>query len=451
MSSAPSPAFEPVTPQVAGKHACPECGADLEWNAKAQALRCPYCGTVVPWSDEQRAELGETVVEQDLETALRSPPQGRGWGAERREVQCQSCKAISVFVDGRVAQRCDFCGSPAIVAHEERNDAITPQSILPFKLSDGQVRDSIRKWYGSRWFAPGKLKRMALTDTLHGVYLPYWTFDAHVQGDWTAESGTHYYTTETYRDSNGNLQTQQVQHTRWTPAAGQVRHFFDDTLVPGTQGVELKLLRQVEPFPTTTDLKPYSPEFVRGWTVERYQVDLSQAAQQGQQAMAEAMQQLCAQDVPGDTYRNLRVHNEFRGRTFKHVLVPIWLVGYTYGSTTYQVVVNGYTGAIAGDRPYSWIKITLAVIAALIVAALLAQLWGGTSASHGHRHGQGLPAAPSEWQASTSAPKPARHTLDVPTSTPAQARLQAKAQTLTPSATLDARLWHPGTAGQHGV
>ncbi len=370
-----TPAFEPVTPKVAGKHPCPECGGDLEWNAKAQALRCPYCGTVVPWSDEQRETLGQDVVEQDLEAALRNPPQGRGWGAERREVQCQSCKAISVFVDGRVAQRCDFCGSPSIVAHEERNDAITPQSILPFKLSDGQVRDSVRKWYGSRWFAPNKLKRIALTDTLHGVYLPYWTFDAHVQGDWTADSGTYYYTTESYRDSNGNLQSRQVQHTSWTPASGRVRHFFDDTLVPGTQGVELDLLRQIEPFPTTTELKPYTPEFVRGWTVERYQVDLSKAAQQSQQTMADEMERMCAQAVPGDTQRNLVVRNEFRGRTFKHVLVPIWLVGYTYGSKTYQVVVNGYTGTIAGDRPYSWVKITLAIIAAFIVTLLLAQMW----------------------------------------------------------------------------
>ena len=356
---------------MVGKHPCPECGGDLQWNAKAQSLRCPYCGTVVPWSDAQQKALGEGVVEQDLEAALANPPQGRGWGDARREVQCQSCKAISVFVDGRVAQRCDFCSSPAIVAHEERNDAITPQSILPFKLSDGQVRDAIRKWYGSRWFAPNKLKRMALTDTLHGVYLPYWTFDAQVEASWTADSGTYYYTTETYRDSSGNTQTRQVQHVRWRPASGDLAHFFDDTLVPGTQGVELKLLRQVEPFPTTSDLKPYSPEFVRGWTVERYQVDLTQAAQQGRAAMEDEMERLCANEVPGDTHRDLRVRSSFRGRTFKHVLVPVWLVSYTYGSKNFQVLTNGYTGTIAGDRPYSWVKIMFAVIAALIAAALL--------------------------------------------------------------------------------
>lgn len=353
------------------KHPCPECGANLEWNAKAQSLKCPYCGTVVPWTDEVREELGQVIVEQDLYEALQNPSNGRGWGSQRQEVQCQNCKAISVFVDGRTAQRCEFCGSPAIVAHEERNDAITPQSILPFKISDGQVRDAIRKWYGSRWFAPNKLKNAALTDTLHGVYLPYWTFDAHVSAQWHAEAGYYYYTTETYRDANGNMQTRQVRHVRWQPAAGQLQHFFDDALVPGTVGVHAPLLRQVEPFPTTTDLKPYTPEFVRGWTVERYQVDLGKAAKVNEQDMDSQVQAMCAQQIPGDTYRNLQVQRQYAGRTFKHVLVPVWLVGYTYGSKNFQIVANGYTGQIAGERPYSWVKIFLAVVCALIVMALV--------------------------------------------------------------------------------
>lgn len=353
------------------KHPCPECGANLEWNAKAQSLKCPYCGTLVPWSDDVREELGQTIAEQDLYAALQNPQGGRGWGPQRTEVQCQNCRAISVFVDGRTAQRCDFCGSPAIVAHEARSDAITPQSILPFKISDGQVRDAIRKWYGSRWFAPNKLKNAALTDTLHGVYLPYWTFDAHVSAQWRAEAGYYYYTTETYRDANGNTQTRQVRHVHWQPAAGQLQHFFDDALVPGTVGVHPKLLRQVEPFPTTTDLKPYTPEFVRGWTVERYQVDLGKAATLNEQEMDSQVQAMCARRIPGDTYRNLQVQRQYDGRTFKHVLVPVWLVGYTYGSKNFQIVANGYTGQIAGERPYSWVKIFCAVVCALIVAAMV--------------------------------------------------------------------------------
>jgi hypothetical protein len=311
------------------------------------------------------------VAEQDLEAALREPSLARGWGEDRREVQCQSCQAISVFVDGRVAQRCDFCGSPSIIAHEAHRDAVTPQSILPFKFDEGRIRERIRKWYGSRWFAPNRLKSAALTDTLQGVYLPYWTFDAQVSAQWRADAGYFYYESQRVRSASGQTEVRQVQRIRWEPAAGSLEHFFDDVLVPGTQGVHPALLRRIEPFPTVTDLKPYSPAFVRGWTVERYRVDLHQAQAINQQDLQEQLRALCARQVPGDTLRNLEVQASYQGRTFKHILVPVWLVNYTYGRRTYQIVANGYTGAIAGEQPYSWVKIVFAVLLGLIALALL--------------------------------------------------------------------------------
>ena len=60
----------------------------------------------------------------------------------------------------------------------------------------------------------------------------------------------------------------------------------------------------------------------------------------------------------------------FADQRFKHILVPVWLMTYIYGSTSYQVVVNGVTGQMAGGRPWSWIKITLLVIVILIIAGI---------------------------------------------------------------------------------
>jgi hypothetical protein len=358
------------------KHPCPECGGDAEWNATKQALTCPYCGTVVPWSDGQDP-LGAAIVEHDLLDALAAAPNDqRGLQAEKKSVKCESCHAISIFDPDRAAQRCDFCGSPAIMPFDDLKDVITPESLLPAAIPAPQVRDQLRAWYGSRWFAPNKLKRSALTDTLHGVYLPYWTFDAKVDASWTAESGYHYYVTEHVRGSDGKMQSRQVRKTRWEPSAGQLSHFFDDDLVPGTVGVHTALLRKVEPFPTLQELKPYDPAYVRGWTVERYQVDLTQAASLSKGQMDSVILQLCARDVPGDTHRNLEVDSDYHGRSFKHILVPIWLVSYTYGPKSFQVVVNGFTGKMAGEHPLSWIKITLAVLAVIAVILVLFAIFG---------------------------------------------------------------------------
>lgn len=354
-----------------GKFSCPACGAEAHWNPARKGLVCPFCGTVSP-AQAQLTPTGEQViVEHDLVAAIRGIPDSkRGWQAEKTAVRCQSCQAISVFDAGRAGQRCDFCGASALVPYEELKDAFRPESLLPMKLSETQVRDSIRRWYASRWFAPNRLKRSALTDTVKGLYIPYWTFDAQVHAVWTAESGYHYYETETYRDSKGETQTRQVQKTRWVPSSGAVDHFFDDELVPASRGVQPPMLRRVEPFPTK-QLVPYQPGYLAGWVVERYQIDLVAAAGAARESMHQQMVRLCAAEVPGDTHRNLNVRCDYSGQTYKHVLVPLWLLTYHYGARSFQVVINGYTGAIAGRYPKSWIKISLAVLACLAAAAVL--------------------------------------------------------------------------------
>jgi hypothetical protein len=363
-----------VTEAVAQrKYSCPACGAEASWNPGKQALICAFCGTTSPARLEQTPGGNEVIHEHDLVAALRQIPDSRrGWQAEKTTVRCQSCQAISVFDASRVGQRCDFCGASSLVPYEEIKEAFRPESLLALKISESQMRDTMRRWYGSRWFAPNKLKQGALTDQVKGLYIPYWTFDAQVRAQWTAESGYYYYETESYRDADGQTRTRQVQRIRWESSAGSLSHFFDDELVPASRGVQPDLLRGVEPFPTK-DLVAYNPGFLSGWVVERYQIDLLAAAQQARSSMDAELRSLCARQVPGDTHRNLQVDADYSGQTFKHILVPIWLLTYTFGGRTFQVVANGYTGAIAGRYPKSWIKITLLVLALLAAAGVL--LW----------------------------------------------------------------------------
>jgi Zn finger protein HypA/HybF involved in hydrogenase expression len=346
------------------KFPCPACGAQAEWNPAKQKLICPFCGTESPY---QINRTTGAIEEIDLVKTLRELPEElRGWQAPRRSVRCQSCRAVMVFDAARVGQNCEFCGSPALIAYDEIKEPIRPQSLLPFKIPETAVREQIRRWYAGKWFAPGALKSRALVDTVHGVYLPYWTFDAQASCPWRAEAGYYYYTTETYRDNQGRTQTRQVRNVRWAPASGRVDHFFDDEPVAGSQGVRLDLLKKIEPFPTG-DLVPYDAAMLSGFVVEHYQVVLLDAAQRSIDQMTAQLRRLCAEAVPGDTYRSLEVFPEFSDRTFKHILVPVWLLTYTYGAKSYQVLVNGYTGKMDGSYPVSPWKVLLAITIAIIV------------------------------------------------------------------------------------
>jgi hypothetical protein len=344
------------------KFHCPACGAEATWSPARQALVCAFCGTTSPATLEERS--GATViVEHDLVAALRRvPDEARGWRVQKTSVRCQSCQAISVLDADTAAERCDFCGSAQLVPYTALKDAFRPESLLPLRISEPQARDLIRAWYRRQWLAPNALAARALTDTVKGVYLPYWTFDATAHAVWSADSGTYYYTTEGGK---------RVRRVRWTPAAGELSHVFDDELVPASSGVHPGRLRAVEPFPTR-ELIPYDPGYLAGWTVERYQIDLVAAAARSREQMEAALRRLCAAQVPGDTHRNLAVRASFTDQRFKHILVPVWLLTYLYASRSYQVVVNGVTGRIAGERPWSWVKIVLLVVVVAIVLATVA-------------------------------------------------------------------------------
>ncbi|HVE25963.1 MAG TPA: hypothetical protein VNC22_11180, partial [Sporichthya sp.] len=75
-------------------------------------------------------------------------------------------------------------------------------------------------------------------------------------------------------------------------------------------------------------------------------------------------------DIGGDHQRIHRADTSWSGQTYRHLLLPIFLLVVMFQAKPYQVFVNGVTGEVHGQRPYSWIKITLAVIAALIVVGI---------------------------------------------------------------------------------
>ncbi|MEN9559589.1 MAG: hypothetical protein RLZZ502_800 [Pseudomonadota bacterium] len=367
------------------KYACPACGGEQMWHAGKLKLICAFCGTESDKPLPSTAEPG-AVVEHDLMQALMHEDNS-SWQAAKRSIKCQSCQAVSVFEQQRQSQSCDFCGSTALVPYEEKNDSIRPESVLPFQVSESKARELIHSWYGKIWFAPNALKKRALTDTVKGVYLPYWTFDAYVNAQWTAEAG-HYYTETVYQ----NGEAKQVQRVRWEYAAGNWSGFYDDELVCGSRGIHASLLKAIEPFPTQKLAKVYDPAFLSGWTVERYQINLPEAAKLGRDQMQNKTESQCAAQVPGDTYRNLQVQARFSRQTYKHTLAPVWLLNYHYGVKSYQVLINGHSGKIDGEHPISWVKVFFLTLAIVLVLGMLMNLSNKNDKGSKHRRADAQPA-----------------------------------------------------------
>ncbi len=357
------------------RHVCPECGGKAEWDPGKAELVCPYCGTHFP-------RIGPppppgSVVEHDLDQAIAElGEKARTVDTATRRVQCNNCHAVLVRSADTVAQHCDFCGSPELLDYTDIQSPISPESLLPAVVSKETAYHSLKKFLGERWFAPNDLKRRNLIDRIHRVYLPYWTFDASAECPWTADSGTYYYVTVRDRDANGNTVTRQERRIRWRPASGHVSTWFDDIVIAGSRGLDGDLLQKLEPFPTK-DLQPYETRYVSGWQVEHYQVPLLDAARLGFGMMEGILREMCGREVPGDTYRNLQIRPEFDDKTFKHILVPIWLLAYQYRGKIWQGAVNAVTGSTHARFPLSPWKIAFVTLLVILIIAIIVVVAGG--------------------------------------------------------------------------
>ena len=76
--------------------------------------------------------------------------------------------------------------------------------------------------------------------------------------------------------------------------------------------------------------------------------------------------------IGGDRQEITSKQIDWRAMTYKHLLLPIWLLTVIYQERPFQVYINGVTGEVHGARPWSKVKIiTAAVVAAVILITLL--------------------------------------------------------------------------------
>jgi hypothetical protein len=336
------------------KFPCAACGADVVWNPGAEALKCPYCGTIrtVPKAFGQ-------VVEKPIEDGLRAP-RDLGWGVTRKTVRCQRCGASQSIEPGLVASRCAFCGTPAVVEAPAGGKMIRPEGILPFRIDRDHAAGMFRGWLGRLWFRPGDLGKRATLETLQGVYVPYWTFDAATHSEWEAEAGTPYTVSV-----DGRTETR----IRWEAASGFLEKFFDDVPVPASKGLPPALALGLEPFPTK-DLLAYDPSFLSGFLAEEYAVDLPDALREARERMEGEIRAACIRQIPAPMHRNLSVRTAWSSVAYKNALLPVWIAAYDYAGKPFRFLVNGVTGRVSGKAPWSAVKIALAIVLAILVVLI---------------------------------------------------------------------------------
>ena len=342
---------------------CNNCGADYRYDPDQGLLVCDYCGDTSPidetgpWQGairelDFRSALNQKLPEQEIE--------------ETRSLQCPNCGARFEFDAEIHASECPFCATP-IVTDTGPLRYIKPRALLPFGLSENAARKAMTDWLGRLWFAPSGLQEFARKGRqMQGIYVPYWTFDADTKSAYRGERGTVYYETKTViRD--GKRKQVRVAKVRWRSVSGRVARWFDDVLVLASRSLPKRFTDALEPWDLSA-LEPYRPEYLAGFRAEGYTVELEEGFAEARSHIDRIITRDVKFDIGGDRQRIHDIQTQISDVTFKHVLLPVWLAAYKYRGETFRFVVNGRSGRVQGQRPYSVWKIALAILLGALLA-----------------------------------------------------------------------------------
>jgi len=349
---------------------CVGCGAILQFKPGSKNLVCTYCG-----AENAIAQSTETIEEIDYEKFVNEKLKQEE-KIDIVTIRCNACGASITLDPNITSDQCPYCASNIVIKSGTTSSLLKPKSLLPFVIERKKAAELFKNWISKLWFAPSDLKKADIAnEKLNGIYVPYWTFDSSTHTWYTGQRGDYYYVTETYTTTENNqtvTKTRRVRKTRWTSVSGQVNNNFDDVLVIASHSLPKKYTERLEPW----DLKqliPFNDKYLSGFRSESYQVEVTDGLNEAKSKMVPVIKTSIRRDIGGDQQQIMSMNTSYNDITFKHILLPIWISSYRFKDKVYRFLVNGQTGEVQGERPYSAIKIILfvLVIIAIIVAIIL--------------------------------------------------------------------------------
>jgi DNA-directed RNA polymerase subunit RPC12/RpoP len=400
VAPAPEPAGQPDRAmlhrtELTRTYPCSACGGQLQFDIAGQRLRCPNCGNYseisAPRGPVVARDLHEAMAELRALQATTAGPQVTGeW-----EVKCQNCGGTTAFAGSLTATRCPYCATP--IQRDDVHNAparLPVDGVLPFRVDEKHARERVEKWVAGRWFAPSEFKKYKRVGSFAGVYHAYFTYDADTYTWYQGERGIEYEVE--YRDSDGELQTR--TEVEWYPVSGEVANQFADLPVLANTAIDRGRIKALEPWPIQ-EATSYSPEYIAGYLARTYDRDAEESFPEARQEMEEVIEQTVRADIGGDRQRIHEQNSTWNALAYKHVLLPIWLLTVIYANQPFQVYINGLTGEVSGERPWSKVKIAFAILLAVLIAVLVIVLY--SKFHHGHTGSSGAVTHPTGGRPST--------------------------------------------------
>ena len=332
------------------EYKCPNCGGAVKFDSSAQKMKCPFCD-----AEFEIADL------EDYQKELAAPAQDRfGWAVENTgkawdnnelddlsACSCPSCGAELLGDKNTAAMVCPNCGNSQIVK-KRLEGLLKPDWVIPFKLEKKTATEALAKFCRGKRLLPNFFREDNHINSIQGVYLPFWLFDAKAQAHVRYRAAK----IKAWSDSKYNY-----TKTDFYSIVRDGSMDFAKVPVDGSERMDDSYMDAIEPF-DYAQLKDFETAYLSGYIAEKYDVDAEKGKERAGQRIKNTIETEFARSVIG--YTSVIPESstvDVEGGKVSYSLFPVWILNTKYRKKDYLFLMNGQSGLLAGRLPVDTAKV----------------------------------------------------------------------------------------------
>lgn len=340
---------------------CPSCGSQLTYGGGKKELSCRKCKY-----KQGLQRNSDQVLERRLDKSVDFSKFSTGnIGEGGKALACGSCKTVLGTYGENALSICPICNGTELEPAEFPAGTFEPKNVLPFTLPAHRASNILKRHLRKRrpWMNPPALFKAYTEERLRPLYIPVYLVDAYVRASWKAKAGFRIPV-----NNKGSITEKEV----WEPATGYLEHLYENELLLCSSKVNAGLFFQVNDF-NLRDLVDFSPRYLEPFPAEITDKAGGDAIKSAEKSIDGDLVRKAISRIKGEKSKDLKILAEKRPLTFKHILLPVWVSSFSYGGKTYQYLINGRSGKVAGIKPLSVVRVI--ILACVILLALVLIVW----------------------------------------------------------------------------
>ncbi len=338
---------------------CLSCNAPLKYNPAGKNWKCEYCGSIFTKDElavnEEKFEKEKVEKEKNIEKTTEE--------IEVDEYTCQNCGAIIVADKNTAATFCVYCRNTAILK-SRLTDKFAPSKVIPFAKTKKDAIEGFTNVCKGKIFMPKEFALERNINEITGVYIPFWLHTVELN---VAMKGKGNRITTWTTGDKRYTKTDIYEVER----EGDV--FFENIPCDGSARFDNAIMNSVEPF-DYNDLVDFSAGYLSGFLAEKYDVEKEEAKKITLKRAEATADTTIRSSIPYTSFVPDQKESRIKEETMDYVLLPVWMVNVKYNGKMYPFAMNGQTGKMIGNIPYSKGKAFVAFVIVFVIVFIITMI-----------------------------------------------------------------------------